>query len=245
MSNKIAIFYHVYQYEGWERLFYDQINSLIISGLYEACDFIHIGVNGDQELPINLPKFVLHYNNDWSTEKDTLKSLHEFCFNNLDYKIMYFHTKGVATTYLYITKWRYYLEYFIIHRWKDCIQALNEYDIAGTEYMPYSVLVNRDTGEYDPEENPHYSGNFWWANSSYISQLDPNYLYLEDKGWIRFRSEFWIGTKQPKAFEFYNSIQSKDTEYTSINPLDYWTAMGIWDSMTPLNYIPEPNNDEK
>jgi hypothetical protein len=221
-NEKIIIFYHVYQYKGWERLFYDQINSLVISGLYHACDLIHIGINGDEELPFNLPKFKINYNINKNSESDTLKSLHDFCVYNPDYKVMYFHTKGVATDYLYITKWRYYMEYFIIHRWKDCIQALNEYDTVGTEYIFHSTLINQNTGEEETEWNPHYSGNFWWVNSSYITKLDPNYLYLEDKGWSRYRSEFWLGTGQPNPFEFYNSVHSKGDKWEYITPIDYY-----------------------
>lgn len=220
-QEKIAIFYHVYQCKDWENLFYNQINSLIISGLYHACDLIYIGINGDKELPINLPKFKVHYNLDKSTENDTLKSLYEFCVDNQDHKVMYFHTKGVTTNWLYIAKWRYYLEYFIIHRWEDCVKELNSNDVVGTEYLTYSTLMNHDTGEMETESNHHYSGNFWWANSSYIIKLDPNYLSLTDKGWLRYRSEFWIGTKNPKALEFYNSLMDKGGEYENITPLDY------------------------
>lgn len=221
-SEKIAIFYHVYQYKGWERLFYDQINSLIISGLYHACDYIHIGINGDEELPFSLPKFKVKYNTDKSSESDTLKSLHNFCVYNPDYKVMYFHTKGVATDYLYITKWRYYMEYFIIHRWEDCVKGLDNYDTVGTEYIYHSSLINQNTGELEIEYNPHYSGNFWWANSFYITKLDPNYLDITDKGWLRYRSEFWLGTNHPNAFEFYNSLSFKGDEWALITPLDYW-----------------------
>ena len=53
-TNKIAIFYHVGQFGNWERLFQEQINSLVVSGLYHICDFIHIGVNGDETYKANI-----------------------------------------------------------------------------------------------------------------------------------------------------------------------------------------------
>ena len=43
-SNKIAIFYHLYQSNDWKKLYHEQMNSLIISGLYDKCDMIHIGI---------------------------------------------------------------------------------------------------------------------------------------------------------------------------------------------------------
>ena len=62
-----------------------------------------------------------------------------------------------------------------------------------------------DLKDYKFEINPHYSGNFWWANSSYIQKLDLDYIYNEEKGWTRWKSEFWIGTKNPNFKSYHNS----------------------------------------
>ncbi|NDG29189.1 glycosyltransferase [bacterium] len=226
MESNVAIFYHLAQIGQWKRLFQEQINSLVISGLYHRASLIHIGINGDDMLPMNLPKFVVNYNNNKILEADTLSSLQEFCLNNVDYKVMYFHTKGCTQedkAYRYnVDGWRLYLEYFVIHRWKECLNLLDQYDTVGTEYGYETGLVNQSTKQTDWETNPHYQGNFWWATSNYISKLDKNYLYRKDKGWDRYRSEFWIGTGNPKRFNFYSTNIFSKYEKWGVSPLDYY-----------------------
>lgn len=209
-TNKIAIFYHVGQFGNWERLFQEQVNSLVVSGLYHICDFIHIGVNGDEILPVLLPKFKVEYNSNKILEADTLKSLYDFCNENPDYKVLYFHTKGITYTednYLSTTtnSWRKYLEYYVINKWEECVEDLNEYDCVGTEWINESRLWNSNLNDYSNEINPHYSGNFWWANAEYLKNLDLNYIYNDEKDWTRWKSEFWIGTKNPKYKSYHNS----------------------------------------
>jgi len=51
---KIAIFYHIAQIGMGAFIYQQQLNRLYTSGLIEAADYIHFGVNGDQEL-FNVP----------------------------------------------------------------------------------------------------------------------------------------------------------------------------------------------
>jgi len=224
-DNKIAVFYHLGQFGQWERLFQEQMNSLVVSGLYQATSFIHIGINGKDPIPLQLDKFKLHYNNNQILEADTLKSLYDFCLENPEYRVLYFHTKGSTQentkNRFNVDKWRLYLEYFNIHHWKKCIQKLKEYDTVGTEYSYETGLINQNTGVTEWESNPHYAGNYWWANARYISSLDPAYLYDDDKGWTRYRSEFWIGTGNPNKYSFYQTNcfdKYQDSQYL---PTDY------------------------
>lgn len=216
-SNKIAVFYHVYQANDWKKLFQEQINSLIVSGIYDECDFIHIGINGDQELPFVLDKMKVHYNENKILEANTLQSLWEFCKENQDYRVMYFHTKGLTHTTEYncsitTNAWRIYLEYFVIHKWKTCLEDLNSYDCVGAEWIDETKFLDPELQEFTYEHNPHYSGNFWWSNASYISQLDINFIYNEERGLTRWKSEIWIGTKNPNYKSYHNSgINFRDT----------------------------------
>lgn len=224
-KNKIAVFYHLGQFGQWQRLFQEQMNSLVVSGLYEITDFIHIGINGNEPLPMILPKFKVVYNNNQILEADTLSCLHQHCKLNPHDKVMYFHSKGSThdgKDYKFnVDGWRLYLEYFVIHRWKDCLGLLDRYDTVGTEFGYETGLVNQETSQTDWETNLHYQGNFWWANSSYISKLDTDYLYKTDKGWDRYRSEFWIGTKNPKKFNFYSTGIFSKYEKWDVLPTDY------------------------
>lgn len=209
-QDKIAIFYHLYQVNDWKKLYQEQINSLIVSGLYEKCDFIQIGVNGDQELPFVLDKIIVSYNENKILEANTLNYLWDFCNENPDHKVMYFHSKGLTHFHsedcsVTTNAWRIYLEYFVIHHWEKCVEDLNQYDCVGSEWINDSLLWDSDLQQYVQDINPHYAGNFWWANASYIQKLDINVIYNDKKGWGRWQSEFWVGTKSPNYKSYHNS----------------------------------------
>lgn len=224
-KNNIGVFYHLGQFGQWERLFQEQMNSLVVSGLYHAASFIHIGVNGKQELPMYLDKFNVVYNQDQVLEADTLKSLWDFSRSQPNFRVMYFHTKGSTQentkNRFNVDRWRLYLEYFTIHQWKVCIEKLKTHDTVGTEYSYETGLVNQNTGITEWETNPHYAGNYWWANASYVRNLDPNFLYNTDKGWTRYRSEFWIGTGNPKKYNFFQTNCFDKYRNLQIVPTDY------------------------
>ena len=204
-SSKIAIFYHVFQFGDWRNVFEEQLVTLQQSGLYDTADYIHIGINGTEELPFQLFKVNrIKYNTNHILEADTLSDLHNFAISNPDYKILYIHSKGVSRYEVdTVVAWRRYLEYFVIKKWKSCISILDNYDCVGTEWGLSNTLG--ETCNY----LPHYSGNFWWATANYISKLDPNYIYDDYDGRARWRSELWIGTKDPKYYNFYSSDKNK------------------------------------
>lgn len=214
MSNKIAIFHTVGQTKDWVKLYQNQIHSIIISGLYDECDLIHIGINGidgNQDLPFILDKMKVRYNTRTDTEADTLKSAWEFSRNNPEYKILYFNNSGVTYSIdspFMVNKnaWRLYLEYFLVNKWETCVEDLENYDCVSVEWTNNLKLFDFEIGK-DVEESisPYPSGNAWWANASYIRTLDLDYIYNESKGWLRFYSEFWIGSKDPKYKCYHNS----------------------------------------
>lgn len=219
MSHK-AIFLHLYQHGNeWAKTYEEQIIKLQSSGLYDAADYIFIGVNGDQNLPFNLAKVNrVFFNNastsnqfDKTSELCTLKALYDYA--NLigdDTQILYLHSKGVSWStrtsederniYQNIILWRKYLEFFLIENWKKSTELLLEYDTVGTEWKPISLF---DDGKIK-FPTPHYAGNMWWANSSYIKKLDVNFI-LNNVILGRYAIELWIGTKNPKYYNFFNS----------------------------------------
>ena len=221
----IAIFYHLYQVNNdyWRTIYDEQMNKLCFSELYNATDFIYIGINGDKKLDYCLPRTILHRNTYLDSEADTLAELWNFAYNNPDYKILYFYCKGVThlnePTMFTKNSWRLYLEYFNIIRWKDCVKKLDNYDCVGTEFLKESNYWD-DNNNWRTEQNWHYSGNFWWSNSNYIKNLDPNYLYSDEYGNRYNRSEFWIGQKKPNYYSFYNT--NAECRYGhEYNPYEY------------------------
>ena len=189
---KIAVFYHVYQHGDWVQLVNEQLELLQLSGLYDACSFIHVGINGDQAFPFKGNKIKVEYNPaPWLEETPTLNALRVFCEQNENWKILYFHTKGLTQKSLETTDWRKVMEYFCIERWPDCIEKLNDHDTVGCLYVDTCYL-----GPYR-----YYGGNFWWSNSEYVRQLKHEYL----QGGIRQNREFWIGTGNGSMYSFLNT----------------------------------------
>lgn len=206
---KIGIFYHIYQLtyhpnlskEYWIKMYNEQINALKESDLYHACDFIQLGINGNDPVENFSDKIKVAYNNPSDKgESGTLKLIKDFCLKeeNQDYKILYFHQKGITRIEGTedvgrrdkdpVHAWRLYMEYFNIHRWMDCVEALSEYDCCGVDYQEDTFL-----GKF-----PHFSGNFWWGNASYIKTLDHSYLddreHMIGKMLNYVCKEFWIGS---------------------------------------------------
>lgn len=216
-KSKMAIFIHVYQFANWQQIFEEQIVKLQQSGLYDNADYIHIGINGSAPLPYEFYKFNrVKYNTNIDLEADTLSDLQSFCISNPDYKVLYLHSKGVThfghSSYTNIESWRRYLEHFVVSKWRDCIEKLDEYDTVGTEWEIIANIANTEIF------SPHYAGNFWWANAGYVSKLNRDFLY-ERNNWPRWQGEFWIGTENPKYFNFKTT--GKNKYYQLIDQSEY------------------------
>lgn len=94
------------------------------------------------------------------------------------------------------------MEYFVIDRWKECVEYLNDYDCVGQTFKLLGPTMWSDGRITENGGIGCYCGNFWWANASYIQTLDHNYLNTD----YRFDREFWIGTnKNVKAKSFVES----------------------------------------
>jgi hypothetical protein len=173
-------------------MYQSQIHALYVSGLLENAK-LHIGVVGDIPLFYVPDNAEVVYHKENNEETDTIKMIRDFCFENPDAYIMYFHTKCISRQTIYTESWRHYMEYFMIYRWPECVEYLNNgYDCCGTNWD-----VKTWYGD-----TPHFSGNFWWANASYINTLDHSYLEND----IRVYREFWIGSnKDVKMKEIHNS----------------------------------------
>lgn len=189
--NKLAVFYHLYQYGDWQNLLAEQSQLLIDSGLVKACEFIHVGVSGNN-VPKSFDKFKFVKNEEpWTEETPTLSALKNFCIQNEDYSVLYMHTKGITQPMQSTYDWRKIMEYFCIEKWQDAVQKLEKHDAVGCLYMDHCYY-----GYF-----PHFSGNFWWANASYVNRL--NHSYLTDG--IRQNREFWIGTGDGSLYSFHTT----------------------------------------
>lgn len=118
----------------------------------------------------------------WKSKQSHL-SPNDVCF--------YLHSKGVSSVYHErqgIVDWRHLLEYFVIERFQDCLDALigEGFDTCGANWRPVP--------------QPHYSGNFWWSRLDYLNQLihiQPDVDYLGP--------EMWLGRAVPRAKCLFDS----------------------------------------
>jgi hypothetical protein len=212
---KIAIFYHIGQIGLGAFVYQQQLHRLYASGLINAADYIHFGVNGDQEL-FNVPdKAVVKQNQNWKEETETLLDLKNFSSKNSDYKILYFHTKGVSKGTLAVNSWRLMMEYFLIDRWEDCVKMLDEYDCVGANLNPVGDTIWSNGEVTKPIEGTYnYTGNFWWTRSSHIQTLNDKFLLSN----YRIDRELWIGSNpnsnpgeiyREDGFDFYTDFFSE------------------------------------
>jgi hypothetical protein len=197
---KLAIFYHIGQIGIGAFVYLQQIHRLYTSGLIKQTDHIHFGVNGTQEL-FNVPdRAQVVYNQNHKEETETLMSLRDFCKKHQDHKVLYLHTKGVTKESINAESWRLMMEYFVIDRWKECVEYLNEYDAVGSNLKILGPTTWSDGRQsWEKAGTQHFVGNFWWANASYVNTLDDKFL----KSDFRLDREFWIGTGDGKMKSLY------------------------------------------
>ena len=212
----------------WKELFEEQMNTLKQYGLFNEIEFIDIYVIGkeiltdlssiehkinnitylgnmEEEIPRNCKKY--------RADKFISKNIWHFCNLYPEYKVLFFHSSNVSytpgtTAFLYKEAFRKYIETFVLKNWKMCVELLDFYDCVGTDYAP--IAAYRPMG--DPYEYelfaPHYPGEHYWANASYLKSLDPFFFHPTEEPFLKLQKhlgELWIGSGNPKAFSFYYS----------------------------------------
>ncbi len=198
-KDKIIVYFHVATIGNYQAIFDEMFGNILVSGLATDADRIYISVVGTGQL--EHPKL---HNIRYSQHPDvsigefhTLSKIKMFSdISDDNTKILYLHTKGVSTpTVQPITDWRNYMVYFNVNKYKDVINILDEYDTCGVD------LVN--------EPAIHYSGNFWWANSSFIKTLptieeisNPNSSVILT---LRHNAEFWLGMSDGNRKSMHDS----------------------------------------
>lgn len=199
----INLYYHIYLTDdvaAWSTIFLEQMKCIEDSGLLDNINVMRVTaiaqndkrreiffnlcslfqVRGEMEVldtphkndlmnQVDLEKL----NTQCVTENHTYRKIYRDCVRE-DCIVAYIHAKGItsytkylqypdqqsATAFKSYYYWRQYLNWGAIENWKTMVRALDTHDTAGINYQTVP--------------SPHYSGSFWWANSSWIRQLpDP------------------------------------------------------------------------
>ena len=200
-EEKIEIVYHIATMGNWKEIVQEQIDTFAKSGLGDACDRMTVTVVGNQIEEVyplfSCLKFyqkvkIIHSSEDFHQyEFPGIEAVRQIALQDPNARILYVHSKGV-THYGKPSEqpsrfWRRYMEYFVIERWEDCINALVEADICGVDWTQSTSGL------------PFYAGNFWWAKGEYVLTCKLNYNN-------RFDCEAFIGTGDyPIATSFHQS----------------------------------------
>lgn len=207
----IAVFSHNYLNNHWADIVSSQLSKLYKSGLYKRADKIVYGVhsNGDDEYHKFLDivrtydvdrKIEIYKYTKNMYEYPTLIHLQNYCANNPNASVVYYHAKGTSRAYdRNLESWRECLEYFNIEQWRRCHVEVstNRHDVCGALYVTWFAFLDKVLTNY-------YSGNFWWACAKYINTLDNLSSKMVELDMDRDEAERWIGRKPHRWASLYN-----------------------------------------
>lgn len=172
--SQLYIVYHLYQTARWEQLFAEQIGLIYSSGLLANARLI-LSVNGTEKVPC-LGNCTIVQREDGFAEKPSLLLARSIADQDGNARILYMHSKGISHPTRNQDDWRMMMQHFLIVNWRLAVSYLDNHDLATVNWRTYPV--------------PHPSGNYWWANASYLRKLSLE--YLDDPS--RMHHEFWTGT---------------------------------------------------
>lgn len=221
--NKFIIYFSLCLINNWFEIFNNIYNKLYEYDLYHHILEIRLVIINYNEKLINNCKLL----NDpkikiiKKIDNKLGKSSEVFCLNellnfakntNINYNILYLHSKGVSNEYQdnsilgnNVKKWVNIMIHYLFNKYDTLIsEKLKYYDTIGINLL----------------ENPkiHYSGNFWWTNTKYVKNLkNCSYNYLDAEFWIcSEKGKFLSLKKYENSMYFTNSYEIGNIEYFHI-----------------------------
>lgn len=204
---RTLVFYHIFCGHTTPIILSDQIHKIHFSGLYKDVDKIYCFLAG-------YPEWIAQC---YDILKDAGKKFHmEVCPEDKTYErltlykirniiqpednFLYMHTKGISKLgHKGVHEWRTLIEYHVLYKYRDCLEALKTHDCAGINW------------HMDPQK--HFSGNMWWSTGAYYLSLP------ETIGPYYCDPEFYIGLKSPNVKNF---IESGVDHYHENFPYRMW-----------------------
>ena len=183
----VEIFYHMFCTEGCIERFVATYDKIKKYGLLDVCNNIHVVMVDKQHVYyatqlMNLEKVRPYFKDNGAGEMDSIDLIQEYSQTALESCILYLHGKGATRQDNQNVKaWVDYMEYFLVENYQNCLNELKTHDVVGVDYLPKPMK--------------HFSGNFWWANSSYIKQrtnFAESLNSSKETKHPRWYCEFWI-----------------------------------------------------
>lgn len=205
------IYFHICCINNWRDIYYKLLNHIKASKLYDEIHEIRCVVLGqdynNEDFSDSKIKILFKSNDISLKEVKIMELIYENSLNE-NVNILYIHTKGVSTNYIYdykskkcISDWVDYMTYFNIYKWKICLEKIKEYDAVGVNLHHINAPL-------------HYSGNFWWSKSSHVR----NTGLIKDRGYSG--PEFYISSNPNGKYECL--WQSDLNHYTNEYPSDLY-----------------------
>jgi len=238
-KRKIYGIYFICCLENYYNIVQEQINKLVLDGLYEITDNIYCFICNYNDIILNiLNKY------DKIIVISTPANLYEkFAINNFkkyisdEYYLYYFHSKSVSRKEKCYNDWRILCDYFTLTKWRLSIELLNYYDCVGINMKQFPKM--------------HYSGNYWWSKSEHLNKLtdiDNNYLspemyimsYIKTNKICIYQSNVTHGNT-----DYNENIYSNISEIDLINNLTFIPQFNLGDksciNMCGIDLTKEPN----
>jgi hypothetical protein len=139
----------------------EQVRFMDQTGLLSLIDTVYYVSTGSIPVIINHAKFQLLETLRIGNEVYTLGLLYRYCQRSPQSLVLYFHDKGSYHPSTKNEVFRKFLNcYVLTPHCYNLMQMAHNYTTCGLRASPFP--------------HPHYSGNFWWAQCSYINTLmDP------------------------------------------------------------------------
>lgn len=178
--------YHIAMFPGWQVLVAAQCQRLKQSGLLGRTERVLVSVVGGPATDCEWISSLLenkaeirHVGGLTAYEFPTLERLYQEACRS-DFIGWYIHTKGISHGHAAGENHRQQMEETVIDNHAACATVVGSYDACGIHWRADGF----------GRLNPHFSGNFWWANAKYLRSL-PSPLSLDTCN--RYEAEFWIG----------------------------------------------------
>jgi hypothetical protein len=157
MNTKINVYFHLATIGEYQIIYDELINKVIDSEFINKINVFYTCVVGDGILNSKIHEKIktIRVGRVNEFEFPTLEKIEsDISLTNDNIKILYFNGLGVTDNTPNKKSWRDYLSYYNISLHEICITSLDEYDVCGVDWRT--------------NPSPHFSGNFWWANSNYL-----------------------------------------------------------------------------
>ena len=209
--------------KGLKRLEY-LIDKIKTTGLIHHLETIYInniGIPIEKNIYGDKFKICNYSDNPALYEIPTINKIQQFSKENTDCNILYLHSKGISydDNNQKENDWVDMMLYFLVERFELCLEKMN----TGIQAVGCNYYYDDD--EQMKIRNPkHFSGNFWWGNSQYISKLP--FLIEKTETVNPNDAEFWLCQHNPSVFELHNS---KINHYLDVYPEHKYKQIKIRD----------------